>query len=77
MREQKEEERDMITDWRKRRSGAMFRGQCKVDSLKPDGKGIKIFKGKSLYEGHFQDGQYNGYGRAISSLGEIYQGEFE
>jgi hypothetical protein len=67
----------MQADFQTRRSGAIYRGQCKIINGRPDGIGLKIFNGSSLYEGFFDNGQCNGTGRAISSKGEIYQGEFK
>lgn len=60
-----------------RKSGAMYRGQISADTARPDGMGIKIFPNNSVFEGHFDDGKINGWGRGITSRGEIYQGPFE
>ena len=61
-------------NWLKRRSGAEFRGEINQDSKRPDGMGIKIFGGTSLYEGFYADGVCSGLGRGITSKGEVYQG---
>jgi len=64
--------RDMQTEWEERKSGAMYRGEVASLNDKPDGRGIKVFQSDSVYEGFFQNGTCHGYGRAISSKGEIY-----
>jgi hypothetical protein len=66
---------EMEYNWMKRKSGASYRGEVKSHNKRPEGKGIKFYKG-SLYEGWFLDGQCHGIGRAISSKGELYQGTF-
>ena len=70
-------ERRMLKEFEERKSKAMYRGEVNQETWKPDGKGIKIFKGKSLFEGYFSDGNYHGYGRAISSKNEVYEGFFK
>ena len=59
-----------------RRSGAKFRGQVNIESHRADGMGFKIYPNDSLFEGFFEEGQINGYGRGITSRGEVYQGPF-
>lgn len=54
----------------------MFRGQISLDSIKPDGIGFKVYPSNALFEGYFEEGQINGFGRAVSSRGEVYQGPF-
>ena len=71
-----EEKRVPVTDFEKRRSGAIYRGNVLTTNNRPDGPGIKIFNGNSLFEGFFSDGRTHGYGRAITSKGEVYQGGF-
>lgn len=68
--------RCMEMEWVKRRSGAEFRGETNQENKRPDGMGIKIYDGTSLYEGYFKDGQCDGIGRGITSKGEVYQGDF-
>ena len=70
-------QRVMRLDWDYRKSGAMYRGQSDMDSAKPDGIGFKIYPGNAIYEGAFDGGQFNGFGRAITSKGDVYQGMFE
>ena len=81
---EKEEERQKMNDerlcsleWQHRKSGAIFRGEYLANNGRPDGRGLKVFKGNSLYEGWFEHGLCHGYGRAISSKGEYYQGFFD
>jgi hypothetical protein len=50
----------------------MYKGEVTIFNKRPDGKGIKVFKGKSLYEGYFSNGMCHGYGRGITSKGEVY-----
>ena len=70
--------RDFQMYFEKRKSGAQYRGQVIAANARPDGKGFKVFKGQnSIYEGWFENGLCNGYGRAISSKGEVYQGFFQ
>ena len=54
----------------------MYKGEVSTENRRPDGKGIKIFDKKSLYEGYFRNGACHGYGRAIASTGEVYEGMF-
>ena len=63
-------------DFVKRRSGAEYRGEILEENYRPDGKGFKIFDGKSLYEGFFSNGMCHGIGRGINSKGEVYEGDF-
>ena len=70
------EERSMTLEFEKRKSGAAYRGQVHVDTLRPDGFGIKIYPNSSVFEGRFSDGKVHGWGRGITSRGEIYQGPF-
>ena len=44
--------------------------------MKPDGYGFKVYATDAIFEGQFDEGQINGYGRAITSEGEVYQGPF-
>jgi hypothetical protein len=55
-----------------RRSGAMFRGEISQNTGKPEGRGIKIFPNGSVFEGNFQDGHTHGYGRGVTSRGEVF-----
>jgi len=50
----------------------MFRGEKSSETNRPDGKGFKQFANGSIYEGWFNDGQTNGFGRGITPDGEIY-----
>ena len=63
-------------DFEQRRSGAMFRGQYNIDSMKPDGFGLKVYANNAMFEGFFEEGRINGFGRGITSRGEVYQGPF-
>jgi len=74
--EQLEDGRTMQLDWETRRSGAQYRGEIAMYNRRPDGRGIKVYQGKSLYEGYFSNGMCNGWGRGITSAGEVYQGGF-
>ena len=38
--------------------------------------GFKIYPNNAIFEGFFCDGQINGWGRGITSTGEVYQGPF-
>ena len=67
-----ETDRGMNWDFHTRKSRALYRGQTNIDSHRPDGMGIKIFPNNSVFEGHFDDGKINGWGRGITSRGEIY-----
>lgn len=69
---QENNERVPQYDFIKRKSGAMYRGEVLQHNNRPDGKGFKVFDGQSLYEGFFVDGKCHGYGRGISSKGEVY-----
>ena len=71
-----EQERSMFLDFDLRKSGAMFRGQKNINSGKPSGYGFKIYQNNSLYEGSFEEGAVHGFGRGITSKGEVYQGDF-
>ena len=51
--EEIEDNREMIEKFVQRKSGAMYKGQAHIMTGRPDGMGIKIFKGQSLYEGWF------------------------
>ena len=66
----------MIYDFEKRKSGAQYRGEALQENMRPDGRGFKVFEGRSTYEGYFQDGRCHGIGRGITSKGEVYQGGF-
>ena len=59
-------------DFEMRRSGAQYRGQINSDNNKPDGLGFKIYPNGSMFEGFYEEGQINGYGRGITSRGEVY-----
>lgn len=74
MDEDEDDKRYLDMTWQKRRSGAEFRGEINQDSKRPDGMGIKIYGGTSMYEGFFVDGCCHGLGRGITSKGEVYQG---
>jgi len=63
-------------EWMVRKRGAQYRGEVSTENLRPDGKGIKVHQGRSVYEGYFKDGYCHGFGRGISAAGEIYQGGF-
>jgi len=65
-------QRGMLTEFEVRKSGAQYIGQHTLDSLKPDGIGFKVYPNNSLFEGFFEEGQINGYGRGITSRGEVY-----
>ena len=69
-------QRQLKMDFEPRRSGAMFRGQISMDTLKPDGVGFKVYPNNAIFEGFYEEGQINGFGRGISSKGEVYQGPF-
>ena len=71
-----EEKRIPQEEWMVRKSGAQYRGEVSSENLRPDGKGIKVHQGRSVYEGYFKDGYCHGFGRGISAAGEIYQGGF-
>lgn len=59
-------------DFETRKSGASYRGQISLDSAKPDGMGIKIYPNNSVFEGTFNEGKINGWGRGLTSRGELY-----
>ena len=69
-------QRTMKDDFEGRRSGARYRGQVSSQSLKPDGIGFKVYPNNAMFEGFFEEGMINGYGRGITSRGEVYQGPF-
>jgi len=52
----------------------LFRGEINNISGKPDGRGIKIFANGSIFEGYFADGHCHGFGRGVTSRGEVFQG---
>ena len=56
----------------KRKSGTQFRGEVSTITGKSDGKGIKIFPNGSIYEGFFAEGHTNGFGRGVTSRGEVF-----
>jgi hypothetical protein len=64
--------RSLRLDFDTRKSGAMFRGQASVATQKPDGTGFKVYPNNSIFEGFFEDGQINGWGRGITAKGEVY-----
>lgn len=66
------EQKAMIAKFDKRKTGTLFRGEINTISGKPDGRGIKIFSNGSLYEGYFADGHCHGFGRGVTSRGEVY-----
>ena len=68
--------RSMNMEFVPRKSGAIYRGQVNIENNKPDGIGFKVFPNNAIFEGLFEEGQINGYGRAITSRGELYQGPF-
>lgn len=70
------EKRFMQPDFAERKSGARFRGEVHAENYRPDGRGFKVFKKVSLYEGYFSDGMCHGIGRGITSKGDLYQGGF-
>lgn len=49
---------------------------CNSATQKPDGIGFKVYPNGSIFEGYFEEGQINGYGRAVTHKGEVYQGPF-
>lgn len=59
-----------------RKSGALYRGMVNSASQKPDGIGFKVYPNGSVFEGYFEEGQINGYGRGVTHKGEVYQGPF-
>jgi hypothetical protein len=61
-----------VSKFDKRKTGTLFRGEISGVTGKPDGKGIKIFGNGSIYEGYFADGHCNGFGRGVTSRGEVY-----
>jgi len=65
-------QRVLKTEFESRRSGAMFRGQLSADTFKPDGIGFKVYPNNAIFGGFFEEGQINGYGRGITSRGEVY-----
>ena len=68
--------RSLRLDFDRRKSGALFRGQASNLTNKPDGVGFKVYPNNSVFEGYFEDGQINGWGRGITARGEVYQGPF-
>jgi hypothetical protein len=66
------ETKTLVNKFDKRKSGTQFRGEISSITGKPDGKGIKIFPNGSIYEGYFADGHTNGFGRGVTSRGEVY-----
>ena len=71
-----EAQRTLNMEFVPRRSGAIYRGQYEIENGKPDGIGFKVYPNNALFEGFFEEGQINGYGRGITSRGEVYQGPF-
>ena len=69
--------RSMCNDFDVRKSGALFRGMVNQLTQKPDGLGFKVFPNGSVFEGFFEEGQINGYGRGVTNKGELYQGPFK
>ena len=65
-------QRTMKTEFEYRRSGAKYRGQINMDTLKQDGIGFKTYPNGAMFEGFFEEGQIHGYGRGITSRGEVY-----
>ena len=65
-------QRILKLEFEARKSGAQYRGQISQESLKPDGIGFKVYPNNSIFEGFFEEGQINGYGRGITSRGEVY-----
>ena len=49
-------QRVMKLDFEIRRSGAQYRGQTSMESMKPDGVGFKVYPNNSLFEGFFEEG---------------------
>jgi len=50
----------------------MYRGEVLTENYRPDGKGFKVFDGKSLYEGYFWNGMCHGAGRGITAKGDVF-----
>lgn len=50
---EEEERRVWQEHFQQRRSGAQYRGELETEFYRPDGKGFKVFEGKSVYEGYF------------------------
>lgn len=69
-------ERTMKQEFEYRRSGAKYRGQLNINTMRPDGVGFKTYPNGALFEGFFEEGQIHGFGRGITSRGEVYQGPF-
>jgi hypothetical protein len=69
-------QRFLRLDFDKRKSGALYRGQVSIETTKPDGMGFKVYPNNSIFEGLFDEGMINGWGRGITSRGELYQGPF-
>lgn len=65
-------QRQMRMDFETRKSGAMYRGQINQENSKPDGIGFKVYPNNAMFEGFFEEGQINGFGRGITSRGEVY-----
>ena len=70
------QKRDLQVHFEPRRSGALYRGEVNLEKNRPDGKGFKIFNKRSTYEGYFKNGVCHGFGRGVTSSGEVYQGIF-
>jgi hypothetical protein len=51
-------------------SSKKYTGEVNTDG-EPHGKGILKLKDKTIYQGNFQNGEYHGLGKLISSEGEI------
>ena len=46
----------MIDYWLEMDNGAMYKGEISFANGKPDGRGLKIYKGESLHEGWYLNG---------------------
>ena len=56
--------------------GSMYEGEWDKKKNQIDGKGVKIFKDGSRYDGNFVGGLHHGYGRMVYPEGDCYIGEW-
>ena len=50
--------------------------QDEITTYIPDGVGRWVCKYGDTYEGHWQNGKFNGYGRKIYNEGQLHEGNW-
>jgi hypothetical protein len=56
--------------------GSVYQGEVN-DQLIPCGKGTIFYEDQSVYEGGWNNGKFQGYGRLVTNEGDVFMGMFE